>query len=98
MPQERGGPRRLVLTCAGLLLHPTLWEQLAPARVGRGGAPLDDPHVVVHRRLWEQGESRAPHSLGFQSGTRGLGHMNGLDLTKKPHRVGTPGSQDTRKT
>lgn len=41
------------LTCTGLL-HPPVWEELAPAGLRRRGAPLDHPHVVIHGRLREE--------------------------------------------
>lgn len=50
------------LTCAGLL-HPPVREELAPAGLGRRGAPLHHPHVVIPGRLRE--ESAAV--TGFQS-------------------------------
>ena len=63
-PPQRGGAP--ALTCAGLL-HPPVWEELTPAGLGRGGAPFDHPHVIVHGRLGQGRERRAVLSLGFQT-------------------------------
>ena len=55
-----------VLTCAGLR-QPPVGEELTPAGLWRGGAPLDHAHVVVHGGLRGGGGGGGQPSPGFQS-------------------------------
>lgn len=59
-----------VLTCAGLR-QPPVGEELTPAGLRRGGAPLDHAHVVVHGGLRGGGGVRGAAVTGLPEPRRG---------------------------